>query len=73
MLVKITETTHPSPLSAATENAPKIQSTPYIKDLSEIIEKVCAPLEVKPVLIKINEDLERRTDASDRTPEWEQT
>ena len=53
-LTKKTLSAHPPPHSEPPrtqqeEEAPKVLCTPYIKGLSEKIEKVCAPLGVKPV------------------------
>lgn len=53
-LVKKTLAARPPPCSEPSEtqqqhDAPNVLCTPYIKSLSERIEKVCAPLGVKPV------------------------
>ena len=45
---------HPSPVPESSQpqqqdDAPKVFYTPYIKGLSKKINKVCAPLGVKPV------------------------
>ena len=54
-------------------DAPKIVCTPYIKGLSEKIEKVCAPLGVKSVfrpMMTLKRDLMQ---VKNRTPEQKQT
>ena len=78
-LVKKTLTTHPSPLPERSpepeqlDDAPKILCTPYIRGLSEKIEKVCAPLGVKPVF-RPKRTLKRELmQVKNRTPEQKQT
>ncbi|MDA8010421.1 MAG: reverse transcriptase domain-containing protein, partial [Alphaproteobacteria bacterium] len=78
-LVKKTLTTLPSPLPGTTdsqqqpEDAPKILCTPYIRGLSEKIEKVCAPLGVKPVFRPKKTLKKELMQVKNRTPEQKQT
>ena len=77
-LVK-TLTTHPSPLPERSpeleqqDDAPKILCTPYIRGLSEKIEKVCAPLGVKPVFRPKRTLKTEQMQVKNRTPEQKQT
>ena len=77
--VKKILTTHPLPLLERSlepkqlDDAPKILCTPYIMGLSEKIEKVCAPLGVKPVF-RLKRTLKRELmQVKNRTPEQKQT
>ena len=77
-LVKKTLMTHPPPLPETLEpeqqdEALKILCTPYIKELSEKIAKVCVPLEVKPVF-RPKQTLKRELmQVKNKTPEQKQT
>ena len=76
-LVKKTLAIHLSPFPAASapqeDNTPKVLCSPYIKGLSEKIEKVCALLGVKPVFRPMKTLNRGLMQVKNRTPEQKQT